>query len=274
MSLKKLIISAVIALLVIITFFSSYNIVKEGYVGVKYRFGYMVESGIEPGMRFHAPFIESIKKVDVREHVAKSELTAYTKDTQSVESIITKINYYIDKNQVGTIVKSIGIDNVQSKLINPKSVAVIKDMVGKYKAEDLIAYRSELQTRIKETLTDELAPYGIIITSVNVQDILFVDSFEAVVEAKVAAEQQALKVKNETIQKEEEAKQKVIAAEAEAKSILTKAKAEAQANKLLNESLTSNLIKYEQIQKWNGEYPQVMGNTVNPFVAMDKTESK
>lgn len=147
-------------------------------------------------------------------------------------------------------------------------------MVGKYKAEDLIAYRSELQTRIKETLTDELTPYGIIITSVNVQDILFVDSFEAVVEAKVAAEQQALKVKNETIQKEEEAKQKVIAAEAEAKSILTKAKAEAQANKLLNESLTSNLIKYEQIQKWNGEYPQVMGNTVNPFVAMDKTKSK
>lgn len=70
MSLKKIIISSVIALLVIITFFSSFNIVKEGHVGVKYRLGHMVESGIEPGMRFHAPFIESIKKVDVREHVA------------------------------------------------------------------------------------------------------------------------------------------------------------------------------------------------------------
>ena len=87
-------------------------------------------------------------------------------------------------------------------------------------------------------------------------------------EEKVQAEQKALKVQNETIQKEEEAKQQVIAAQAEAESIKIKAEAEAEANKLISNSLTSTLVDYYRIQAWNGELPEVMGNSVNPFVSL------
>lgn len=266
----KKIVTGIVAALCLLLIAASITTIPEGRVGVKYRFGQMVSAGIAPGIHLKAPFIESVRRVDVREQVFESELTAYTKDTQSVESISTKINYYINSAEVGTIVKSIGVDQVESKLISPKAIAAIKDAVGKYKAEDLIAYRSELQTKIKDALTTDLAPYGITISAVNVQDITFVESFEAVVEAKVAAEQEALRTKNETIRKEEEAKQVVIAAQAEADAILAKAEAESKANKMLSDSITDKLVQYEQIQKWDGQYPQVMGNTVNPFISMDR----
>lgn len=82
------------------------------------------------------------------------------------------------------------------------------------------------------------------------------------------AEQKALTVQNETIQREEEAKQKVIAAQAEADATLLKAQAEAEANKLLNDSLTGNLLEYYKIQAWGGEFPQVLGSDTDPFVIL------
>ena len=125
---------------------------------------------------------------------------------------------------------------------------------------------------LKPDLSELLSGYGVIISRVSIQDIEFEAAFEQVVEQKVAAEQKAMTVQNETIQKQEEAKQKVIAAQAEADAILVKAQAEAEANRLLNESLTGELLNYYKIQAWNGEFPQVMGNTVNPFVMMGDSQ--
>ena len=150
----------------------------------------------------------------------------------------------------------------------PNLTSVLKNEVGKYKAEELIANRSQLEMNIEQNLSEKLTGYGVIISRVSIQDIEFEAAFEQVVEQKVAAEQKAMAVQNETIQKQEEAKQKVIAAQAEADAILVKAQAEADANRLLNESLTGELLNYYKIQAWNGEFPQVMGNTVNPFVMM------
>ena len=39
-----------------------------------------------------------------------------------------------------------------------------------------------------------------------------------------------------------------------------KANAEAEANKTISESLTSQIIEYSKIEKWNGVMPQVTGN--------------
>ena len=55
----------------------------------------------------------------------------------------------------------------------------------------------------------------------------------------------------------------------QAKAILLKAEAEAEANKLLSQSMDKNLIEYKKIEKWDGNFPEVMGNTVNPFVTIE-----
>ena len=66
------------------------------------------------------------------------------------------------------------------------------------------------------------------------------------------------------------ANQKIVAAEAEAQSAKIAADAEAYAIKAVQEQLAQSpeYIEYERIQKWNGQYPEVMGNTVNPFVTL------
>ena len=258
-----------IAILAIAVVSSSLTIISEGTVGVKYRLGKVVATDLEPGVHFVVPFIEAVRKVDVTEQIYMMDVSTYTRDTQTVDSLDIQVNYYYSKADLDTLIRSIGINNVEPKLIMPNLTSVLKNEVGKYKAEELIANRSQLEMDIEQDLSDKLTQYGVIISRVSIQDIEFETAFEQVVEQKVAAEQKAMTVQNETIQKQEEAKQKVIAAQAEADAIRVKAEAEADANRLLNESLTGELLNYYKIQAWNGEFPQVMGNEVNPFVVMD-----
>ena len=268
-SIKKVsvIIIAVIAALILIA--GSVTVISEGRVGVKYRFGKIVETGMGPGMHLHIPFVESVKKIDVTEQVYIADVSAYTKDTQTVRSLDIQLNYYYNRSELDTIIRTIGIPNVEGKLVAPNIISVLKNEVGKYKAEELIANRSLLEQATQEEISKILNKYGIIVSKISIQDIEFNEAFEQVVEQKVAAEQRALTVQNETVQKEEEAKQQVIAAQAEADATLIKAEAEAKANKMLNESLSQNLITYYKIQAWNGEFPEVMGNNVNPFVTLE-----
>lgn len=268
---KKLIrriVLGVVGALIAITLISSISVIPEGKVGVKYRFGQIVETGMDAGLHFTTPFLDTVSKVDITEQIQTLDVSAYTKDTQTVESLDLQVNYYYDKSELDTLVRQIGLKNIEPKLITPNLTSIIKNEVGKYKAEELIANRSSLEKNVQGALSEIMNPYGILISRVSIQDIEFKASFESIVEEKVAAEQQALKVQNETVKKQEEAKQAVIAAEAEAEAIKLKAQAEAEANKLINSSLTPTLVEYEKIQKWNGEFPSVMGNTVNPFVTI------
>ena len=105
----------------------------------------------------------------------------------------------------------------------------------------------------------------------NIVNFDFSQEFNSAIEAKQVAEQNLIKTKTEQQQAivvaEAEAKEKTIKANAEAEAILATAKAQAEANKMLEESLSEIVIKYEQITKWNGELPKVTGNSGN-FIDM------
>ena len=85
----------------------------------------------------------------------------------------------------------------------------------------------------------------------------FDDGYEAAIEAKVVAVQNAEKAKNETVQIQEESKQKIIEAEAEAKAMQIK-----------TEALSKNkgLVDYEAVQKWDGKLPEFIGGGAMPFI--------
>ena len=268
---KKIYYGRIVALvLILFLFLGSWTIITEGHVGVKYRLGQIVETGLDAGVHFHIPFIESVSRVDITEQTEVLDVSAYTKDTQTVESIDLQVNYYYDKTELDTLVRQIGLKNIQPKLITPNLTSIIKNEVGKYKAEELIANRSSLESNVQHSLDTLLKPYGIIISRVSIQDIEFKASFEQIVEEKVAAEQQALKVQNETVKKEEEARQAVIQAQAEAEATKLKADAEAYSIKVIQEQIdrSPEYIELKKIEKWNGKFPEVMGNTVNPFITL------
>ena len=101
----------------------------------------------------------------------------------------------------------------------------------------------------------------------------FSKAFDDAIEQKLVAEQNKLKAATENEQRvaaaeadaaeqkaraEGEAESAKIKAQGEAEAIKAKADAQAEANKVINESLTPELIDYNRIQKWNGQLPNVM----------------
>ena len=143
------------------------------------------------------------------------------------------------------------------KVLMPVVEGTIKDIIGKWNAQDLVANREEATNDILEKLVVQMRDKYINVTGFQIININYSDVFERAIESKVTAEQEALKAKNKTVQIQEEAKQKVISAEAEAKSMSIRANA-----------LTQNraLVQYEAVQKWDGKMPQyMMGNSV-PFI--------
>ena len=96
------------------------------------------------------------------------------------------------------------------------------------------------------------------ISDLFLTNIKFPDSYTASIEGAQAAQQ---KLQQTTI----EAQSVVAAAVGAAKAEVTQAQADATANALRRQSLTPELIQWLMVNKWNGQLPQVTGNTSTSF---------
>lgn len=265
----------VVVAFAIVVLCNCFTVVNEGFIGVKYQFGKIVANNLSAGLNFHAPFVESISQIDTREQVYSVTTDAYTSDTQNVNSLTLKLNYYYDGTKMSDIIRNVGINNVETKLLVPNVSKITKNEIGKVKAEDLVQSRSEVQNTIYSVLKETLEPNGIIVTAFAIENLAFDEVFEQSIQAKVIAAQDALKMQNKTAEKEEEAKQQVIAAQAEADSKKIKADAEAYAIKAVQEQLSysPNYIEYLKITNWDGVLPQAIGTEVNPFIAFGNSDN-
>lgn len=79
---------------------------------------------------------------------------------------------------------------------------------------------------------------------------------------------EAVNAKNRSVQEAQKAENEVLVAEAEAKKKIVKARAEKEANELLQQSLTPQLLRKMAIDKWNGELPKYSGNGMS-FIMND-----
>ena len=230
-------------------------VVGVGQRGVKVTLGKVSPESLGEGMHFIMPYIQRIAKMDVKTQKYTTQTHVYTKDIQQAK-ISYVVNYNLVADSAYRMYQEVGMDYV-SKVINPVLEGTIKDVIGKWNAQDLVANREEATNDILAKLKEQLTERYVNVTDFQIIDIGYSEVFERAIESKVTAEQDALKAKNKTVQIQEEAKQKVISAEAEAKSMSIRANA-----------LTQNkaLVEYEAVQKWNGILPQyMMGNSV-PFI--------
>ena len=154
--------------------------------------------------------------------------------------------------------------------MNPRIMEDVKAVFSKCTAENLVASREDLSTEVESILSPEMKAYGIEIISVSIEDIDFTDVFTDAVEAKQVAEQSKLQAEIEEAQKtmiaQQEAERAQIQANAnaevakinaDAEAYAVKVAAEAEANQKIANSLTNELIQYNEVSRWNGELPQV-----------------
>lgn len=262
--------------------------VPTGHTGILTTFGKVEDKTLEAGMHIKSPFQE-IVCMDNRTQVAHLELSAFSSDIQEV-LVSYSMNYQIEKSNAQKIYKEIGVDYYNT-VMAPRIQEVVKSVIAKYTAEDLIESREALSVQITNSLIEQLGAYNIVVVSTAVEDIDFSDAFTASVEDKVVAEQALLKAQTEqaqkTMEEEKAAEREKIkaaadaevkeiqaaadaevakikaAAEAEAKKLAADAEKyagekEAEANKALAESLTEALIKYYEALGWDGKLPETV----------------
>jgi len=258
---EKLALPLIIVILIVL-FFVTFNpiaIVGVGERGVKVTLGRVSPQSFTEGVHFVTPFISKIKNMDVKTQKRTMSTEVYTKDIQQAR-ISYVVNYNLQPANAHNMYREVGLDYVD-KVVMPVVEGTIKDVIGKWNAQDLVANRETATKEISDKLIKQLTPKYVDVTGFQITAINYSEVFERAIESKVTAEQEALKAKNKTVQIQEEAKQKLISAEAEAKSMSIRANA-----------LTQNkaLVEYEAVQKWDGKLPEyMMGNSI-PFINLNK----
>ena len=219
--------------------------VPTGHTGIVTTFGKVENYTLEAGVHFINPFSRVIK-IDNRTQKATAELSAFSSDIQEV-SVNYTINYCIDKKNAQNLYKTVGLSYLDT-VISPKVIEDVKTVMARYTAENLVSSRTEVAQAIEELLIRDLAKYNIQVVATSIENLDFTDAFTDAVEAKQVAEQNKLKTQTE-------AETQVIKAKAEADVKLIEAEATAQANDLLTESLTDDILNKLAIEKWDGVLP-------------------
>lgn len=244
---KRNIIMAIITLFAVIVLTSSFTIIHSGEVGIRVRFGKVVNKSTHEGVNLKIPFIERIERMNIRVQKSEVKTTSSSKDLQEVDMSLA-VNYRIDNKKAVNLFKTVGV-NYREVILEPAIQESIKATTSKYTAEELITKRSEVSGKSMEELSKKVAKYGLTVSDFNITNFSFSQEFDRAIEEKQVAEQKVLTAKQELEKEKIEAEKKVVKAEAEKK-----------ANELKERSLTDNIIREKFIEKWDGVLPKVSGS--------------
>lgn len=275
--------AVVVGLVALTVLGGSWYTVDEGYRGVQLRNGAVVGTA-EPGLGFKMPVIDSVVDISVQTQAAMYEnVLAYSRDQQTAGLTIS-VNYRLPADQVEVIYAEYGGEaGVVSRLLDRRVLEEVKNVFGKFNASTAIQERERLAAEIQMAI--QYAVVGpITVESVQVENIDFSDAYESSIEARMLAEVEVQKVRQnaerekvqaeiKVIQAQAEADSRVAQATAEAEAITLTGEAEAAAIKAKSEALKDNagLIALIQAERWNGALPTTMiPDSTVPFMDVVK----
>lgn len=249
---------AFIIIIVLLLLSKSYEIIRPGYRWILVRLG-NVQWALDEGIHFKLPFIDRIERLDVRTKKEQEQADSSSKDLQIVTTTLA-LNYRLLPSKVENILQEIGNEYmVRDTIIAPAIQEAVKSATAKYTAEELITKRDEVSISIKEILAERLRKSHVEVSDVNIENFAFSTEFNKAIEAKVTAEQEALRAKNDLERIKFEAEQAKARAEGEANAILQNAIAEAEGITEVTKALTREYVQYEMVKNWKGEVPQING---------------
>lgn len=254
---RWLIVGACVVIFGISMVLGGVRIIDQTEVGIVKTFG-RVDHTISGGLNFVNPITDTVETMDLKVHVREAAFASYTKDAQPLTAAI-EYQYEPHGEQAMNIVKQYGSYEVMETKLCAAVEERAKIVFARYGAMSLLENRSTLsaqvQTEVKEL--EDLFPVNF--TQVIVKDIDFSDAFEQAVEAKMQAEQNALRAENEKQEAITRAEQEREVARVAAEATVLAAQAEADALKITREALEAmpdTWIAQQYLEKWNGVLPQ------------------
>jgi len=244
--------------LILLILFNPFTIIFAGERGVLMRFGEVQKQILGEGIHFIIPLVNTVQKLSVRIQKQDLRAEASTKDLQEVFNEIA-LNWHLKPDKVNYIYQQIGTEkDIIDNIINPSIAEIVKAVLAKYTAEEIIIKREYLKAEIDDLLTKKLDKYNLEIDDISLVHIEFSPLFSQAVEAKQIAEQEAKKAGFQVIKAQKDAQVKV-----------NLAKGEAEAHSILQESLTPEILQYQSIKQWNGNLPLIMGKDDVRFLNLD-----
>lgn len=258
---KRYVMIGIAVLVGIILLSSGFYTVGSGERALVLRFG-QVQGVVADGLHVKIPLIDRIVRVDVRTQKSHAPASAGTRDLQIVTTEVA-LNYHLNAASLQDTYTRFGLD-VEEKVIAPRIQEIVKAVIARFSAEELLVRRDAVKTEIATGLRTSLAAYNISVEDIQITNFSFSDAFNDAIEAKQTAEQNALKAKNDLDRIRVEAEQKIAMAQAEAEAIRIQAQA-------IKEQGGEAYVKMKAIEKWDGKLPQVSG-AATPFITIPQQQ--
>lgn len=241
--------------------------VGQGEVGVVYTAKSGVkEKTLAPGFHFVGPFAKvkdfpiSQQQLVLSNNAADFNEKKLEKDTHvdaPADGGMVKMNMTINYNFIpdrvtGLYEKFNGMDGdqiVESKVKN-SILAYIKEVTPKFSVMDIYSTkRAEIRQEITKYLNEKLQEeYGMNISSALIIDVQLDEELQKKVQAKEQAKQDAEKAELDKQTALAQAETDKVKAGAEAAVAIEKARGQAEANRLLSESITPELIQMKEAE--------------------------
>lgn len=197
--------------------------------------------GIQPntimseGLHIRCPWLHYPIIYDIRAKPRKISSLTGSKDLQMV-NIALRVLSRPDAHMLPAMYQQLGLDyeeRVLPSIVNE----VLKSVVAKFNASQLIVQRAQVSLLIRRDLTERARDFNIILDDVAITELSFSKEYTAAVESKQVAQQEAQRAQFLVEKAKQEQRQKIVQAEGEAA-----------AASMLGEALTKN-PGYLQLRK-------------------------
>lgn len=252
---------SVMIVLIVFVILNPFVQVSAGERGVVLVWGKVQEQTFGEGLHIINPIGTHVEILDIKTQKEQVSVSAASKDLQTVTTKIA-LNYHLNPDKTNFLWQSVGKE-YKERIIDPAIQEAVKAVTAHYTAEELITKRSQVKDDVKISLIERLQREYIIIDEFSIVDFDFSPSFNAAIESKVTAEQNALAAKNKLEQVKFEAEQRVTQAKGEAEAIRIQAAA-------IQNQGGAEYVNLKAIEKWNGNLPQYMLGQTTPFINLNK----
>ncbi len=282
---------ALIALVALLVIAKPFVVINSGEVGIKATAGKYEKDPLRPGFHLFVPFLQQVMVVDTKvrsinytgssghdmSNAPRKRFDSYgiggengVRNVPSISALDARgLNIFIDitvqyRLKPDTAPQTIATYGTswEEKIVNPIVRDVVRNVIGRYKAENLPLKRNEIAQEIEAGIQEQIEKkqgVPVQLATVNLREIVLPPKIVEQIERVQIAKQEGDRVQLEVLRAKQEAEKKAalaqgdadarkIRAQGQADAIKIEADAKAYSNTEIAKSLTSDILSLKQIE--------------------------